>query len=96
MTDEERMLAENFIDLKLVGVYRLDGVEGVPDMARQVRLVVGEGEEKTEVGIAEVEKLANGDAMVTVNISNSALIKALGGGQIKGVIPNFTEPEEPS
>jgi hypothetical protein len=68
--------------------------KGFLDMAKQVRLVVGEGDDKIEVGRADIERIPNGDAMVMLTISNPALIKALGGEKIKGIIPSFTEPEE--
>lgn len=70
-------------------------------MSKEVRLVVGEGDDKIEVGTATVEKIPTGDAMVMLRITNEALIKILGGSAIKGVmrVAEFvttSEPEAPS
>lgn len=63
-------------------------------MGKQVRLVVGEGENKREIGIADVEKIPNGDMMVQMTITDPNVVRALGGHQIKGVIPNPVEEED--
>jgi hypothetical protein len=55
-------------------------------MAKQVKLVVGEGDSKIEVGTAEVEKLPGGDTMVYLAITNADLIKALGGDKMRGLM----------
>lgn len=96
MSPEEKLLIQNFVDLKLSTVYKLDQAEGILDVAKQVKLVVGEGNDKIEIGTAEVEKLPGGDTMVYLSITNAALIKALGGGQIKGLmgIPTTDKEDE--
>lgn len=65
--------------------------KGMLNVAKQVRLVAGEGDQKIEVGTAEVQTLSSGDSMVHLTISNPALIKVLGGSEVKGIIPNFVE-----
>lgn len=64
-------------------------------MARQVRLVVGEGDDKVQLGVAEIERAANGDTMVVLTITNPTVVAALGGNQIRGTIPNAVQPEPP-
>lgn len=68
--------------------------KGQSTVAKQVKLVVGEGADKVDVGTAHIEKLPNGDAMVKLEISNQALVKLLGGSQVQGIIPSFVEAEE--
>ena len=56
-------------------------------MARQVRILAGEGPAAAEVGIADIEQINNGDQMVRLTITNPAIITLLGGEVIQGVIP---------
>lgn len=88
------VLLQNYIDLQMIGTFKIDQPQGILEMAKQVRLVVGEGADKIEVGVATVEKKPNGDAVVSLTITNSALIKALGGTEVKGIITKFGEIEE--
>lgn len=67
-------------------------------MARQVRLVVGEGDQRVEVGHADIEKKPNGETMVLLTVTNPSVAALLGGNQIKGIIPAYVDPapeEEP-
>lgn len=59
---------------------------------RQVRLVVGEGTDKYQVGVADVQPVPNGDTRVVLTITNARIAEMLGGNQIQGVIPRYVEP----
>jgi hypothetical protein len=65
--------------------------ERTQDMSKQVRLVVGEGDGKIEVGTAEIEKLPDGDSMLYLSITNTALIEALGGSEMTATMPKLPE-----
>jgi phage-related protein len=65
--------------------------KGILDVAKQVRLVVGEGDGKIEVGTAEIEKLPDGDSMLYLSITNTALIEALGGSEMTATMPKLPE-----
>jgi hypothetical protein len=90
------MLVRNFIAAKLTASFKIDQPKGFLDVSKQVRLVVGEGDDKIEVGKAQVDPMPNGDARVTLSITNAALIKALGGSVMQGIIPNVSDAEEDS
>lgn len=60
-------------------------------MAKQVRLVVGEGDSKIEIGEAHVEKMQNGDMAVELSITDPNIIKALGSDTLRGVIPQSVD-----
>lgn len=83
----------DFYEEEMNEAFRIKDPKGILDMARQVKLVVGEGDDKIEVGKADLETMSNGDVMATLSITNSALIKALGGAEVKGIIPKFSEEE---
>lgn len=61
------------------------------DMARQVKLTVGEGDKKVEIGEAHVEQMQSGDMAVLLKITDPAVIKALGSDTLRGVIPKTVE-----
>jgi len=64
-------------------------------VSRQVSLVVGEGENKVEVGVAEVQPVPNGDSLVEITITNQNVIALLGGDKIQGTIPARIVTEQP-
>jgi hypothetical protein len=82
-----------YIALRMHEELNMKDPKGILAMSKQVRLVVGEGDDKIEVGVAEVEKLPNGDSMISLSITNGALIKALGAIEINGIIPKLVDPE---
>lgn len=57
---------------------------------KHVRVVVPnntDGTDKTEIGVADVETLPNGDMMVNLTITDPRVAELLGGTSMKGVIP---------
>lgn len=61
---------------------------------KNVRLVVGEGDNKVEVGTAEIQPIPNGDATILLTVTNPQIVSILGGNQLKGIIPQYVEEEE--
>lgn len=60
---------------------------------KQVRLVVGEGANKVEVGTAKIEQVPNGDPVIEMTVTYASIIKMLGGNQVKGTITKITEED---
>lgn len=92
MNEDEKSIRD-FYEEGMSETFRIKDPKGMLDVAKQVRLVVGEGDDKIEVGKADLETTPNGDVLATISITNSALIKALGGAEVKGIIPRFVDPE---
>jgi hypothetical protein len=67
-------------------------------MTKKVRLVIDnntDGTDKIEVGTATVDEIPNGDLVVNLTITNAAIIEAIGGKEIKGIVPRaepYTRP----
>jgi hypothetical protein len=80
-----------FIDDRMREEMSIKNPKGFLNMAKQVKLVVGEGDSKIEVGTAEIEKLPDGDSMVYLSITNEALIEALGGSEMTATMPKLPE-----
>lgn len=62
---------------------------------KNVRLVIGEGANKVEVGTAEITMVPNGDAMILLTVTNPQIEAMLGGNKIQGIIPKVVDPETP-
>jgi hypothetical protein len=65
--------------------------KGLLDVARQVKLFVGEGDDRVEIGVADIEKMSSGDSAVLLTITDENVARLLGGSQIKGLIPRLTD-----
>lgn len=75
-------------------VFAIKDPKGILGM-RQVRIVVGEGTDKVEVGVAEIQPVPDDDTKVVLTITDERIAKMLGGNKIEGTIPRHVElPEE--
>lgn len=55
---------------------------------KQVRLMIGEGEDKFEIGVAELETMPDGTTKVEITLTAEKYAQALGTGvKLTGVIP---------
>lgn len=50
-----------------------------------------DGTDKTDIGVAEIQELGNGDKIVDLEITNPEFAELLGGTKMKGIIPRITE-----
>lgn len=64
---------------------------GMPFVNKKVKLIIGEGDEKIEIGEARIDSIPNGDMMVELIITNQKIAELLGGNQINGIIPRSVE-----
>jgi hypothetical protein len=76
-----------FIDDRRLEEMSIKEPKGLLNMAKQVKLVVGEGNDKVEIGVAEIQPVPNGDSLVEITITNQNVIALLGGDKIQGIIP---------
>jgi hypothetical protein len=55
-------------------------------MSKEVRFVVGEGDNEHEFGVAELSPIDNGHMMINLRITDAKMAMILGGNDIKGVV----------
>lgn len=82
---------EQYIADNMNTVFAIKDPKGMPFM-RQVRLVVGEGDDKVEVGVATVQPVLNDDTKVILKITHPRVAQMLGGDTVIGTIPRYVEP----
>lgn len=57
---------------------------------KQVRLMIGEGEDKFEIGVAELETMPDGTTKVEITLTAEKYAQALGAGvKLTGILPAF-------
>lgn len=62
------------------------------NMARQVRLMVGEAADRIEIGVADIQPVPDDDTLVILTITHPKIAQMLGGERIVGTIPRHVEP----
>lgn len=73
--------------MNLRNTYCIHGKDS--SIMKQVRIIVPnntDGTDRTEIGIADIDTLPNGDMMFEMTITDPKIAELLGGTQMKGVI----------
>lgn len=67
---------------------------GMPEK-KQVRLMIGEGDGRFEIGMAELETMPDGTVNIEITLTNEKYAQALGiGVKLTGILPATTFPDD--
>lgn len=89
MNEDEKKI-KDFVDQRMQEELSIKNPAGIIPPKKQVRLMIGEGEDKFEIGVAELETMPDGTVKVDITLTAEKYAEALGiGVKLTGILPAF-------